>query len=167
MSIVLGDGDRQKNDVESLRIADEFKERRLVDHNGCALAFFERLKHRRGGIHRFRQRCRDGLLHIRRRDKHALRREKPEHACGLARLEGDEHIGRGGTHERRGNMLAFVAHANMARHAPAALRHADCLGGTHMPAARLRSLGEYLRGKHGTLSANAGKHYVFHWTTLQ
>ena len=73
MSIVLRNGDRQQNDVESLRIADELKERRLVDHDGCALALFEGFKHRRGGIHRFRQRRRDGLFHIRRRDKHAMR----------------------------------------------------------------------------------------------
>ena len=33
--------------------------------------------------------------------------------------------------------------------------------------ARLRSLGEYFRGEHGTLSTNTGEHYIFHWTTLQ
>jgi hypothetical protein len=64
-------------------------------------------------------------------------------------------------------MFAFVAHANMTRHASASLRHADRLGSAHMPPTRLRSLGEYLRGEHGTLSANTGEHYIFHWTTLQ
>ena len=167
MSIALRDGNREQNDVESLRIANELKERRLVDYNGCAIALFERLKHRCGGIHRFRQRRSDGLFHIRRRDKHAVRREKPEHTRRFARLEGDEHVSRSRTHERRSNMFTLVAHANMTRHAPASLCHANRLGSAHVPATRLRSLGEYLRGKHGTLSANTSEHYILHWATLQ
>ena len=63
LSIALRDGNREQNDVESLRIANELKERRLVDYNGCAIALFERLKHRCGGIHRFRQRRSDCLLY--------------------------------------------------------------------------------------------------------
>ena len=96
-----------------------------------------------------------------------MRGEKPEHTRRFARLEGDEHVGRSRTHERRSNMFTLVAHANMTRHAPASLRHTDCLGSAHVPATRLRSLGEYLRGKHGTLSANTGEHYILHWATLQ
>ena len=107
--------------------------------------------------------CDRHRLHGRRcRHQQTVRRQIVERTCRLCRLERHDELGTAFCEQRRMHLLAFVSHADMARHVAAALGHTDRFGCTHLPAFMLRRLGEHLRRKHSALSAYAGKEDVDH-----
>ena len=155
-------GNGEQDDVERLGVAYFFQQWRLVNHHGLTLACLQRLDDGRRFVEGLRKRCRHRLHHAGRGYQHAILLQQGQHAGSLAGFEGDQDVGLPVGDQRRSHPLSPVTHAHMAHDAASALGHADGFGGAHMVSAVLRCLCKDLRGKHGSLAADAGQYDVDH-----